>query len=155
MTDRNLFSEIWIPQPIQSVFEFFSSASNLEILTPPWLQFEILTPHPIEMQRGTLLEYRLKLHGFPVRWQTEILDWEPPYKFIDRQNRGPYRKWIHTHTFEENEGGTLVKDHVAYETPGWVLESVINSLFVRPDLERVFEYRRRKLDEIFQGVQHA
>jgi len=155
MPSRNLFSEIWIPQPIQNVFEFFSAAENLEILTPPWLQFQVLTPLPIRMQRGTRLEYRLKLRGIPVRWQTEILDWEPPYRFVDRQNRGPYRIWLHTHTFVEKNDGTLVRDDVVYAVPGWLLEPVIHSLFVRPDLDRVFAYRRRKLEGIFMAGVHA
>jgi ligand-binding SRPBCC domain-containing protein len=140
--------EIWLRQAQEDVFKFFSNAANLDAITPAWLHFQIITPMPVEMHQGTLLEYRLKLKGFPVRWLTEITEWDPPYRFVDRQLKGPYRKWVHTHTFEAKEGGTLVRDQVEYEIAGWIFEPLIHRLFVGPDLERIFQHRRVKLGSI-------
>jgi len=96
------------------VFPFFAEARNLETLTPPWLKFEVLTPAPIVMRPGTLIDYRIRVHGLPIRWRTEITAWDPPHRFVDVQLHGPYTLWHHTHTFEERDGGTLCLDHVRY-----------------------------------------
>lgn len=133
---------VWIPQPIQSVFDFFANAGNLEMLTPPWLHFRILTPQPIEMSDGTIIDYRLKLRLIPIRWRSEISNWHPPVCFVDRQLRGPYREWVHTHSFETNQGGTIVRDDVQYSTPGGRL---VHDLFVGPELKRIFKYRHEVL----------
>jgi ligand-binding SRPBCC domain-containing protein len=93
-----LETRLFLPRPLEIVFPFFADAGNLEILTPPWLRFEIVTPRPIAMRAGALIEYRLRLHGVPLRWQSEITAWEPPHRFVDEQRRGPYRAWIHEHT---------------------------------------------------------
>lgn len=138
--------EIILSFPRDEVFRFFSKAENLEALTPPWVHFSILTPLPIEMREGALIDYRLKIHGFPLRWRTEISTWDPPLRFVDRQLRGPYRSWVHTHTFREIEGGTLVSDRVEYSVWGG---SVVNRLFVRGDVERIFSYRRQALARKF------
>jgi ligand-binding SRPBCC domain-containing protein len=127
------------------VFEFFSDAHQLEQITPPWLHFHVLTPRPVAMFPGALIDYRLRLHWIPIRWRTEISEWNPPFQFVDRQLIGPYRLWQHLHTFEERDGGTLVRDHVDYSSPGGRL---VHSLFVKPDLVRIFNYRRQKLIEI-------
>ena len=132
----------WLARPPGEVFEFFADARNLEALTPPFLRFEILTPDPIRMGAGTLIDYRLRLHGLPVRWRTEITVWEPPRRFADRQVRGPYRWWIHEHTFIEREGGTEMSDRVEYGVPGGAL---INFLLVESDLRRIWEYRNREI----------
>jgi ligand-binding SRPBCC domain-containing protein len=128
------------------VFPFFSEARNLEEITPPWLRFEILTPEPISMAVGTVIDYRLRLRGVPLRWRSEIAAWQPPNRFVDRQVRGPYRLWHHEHLFTERDGGTDVDDVVHYATWGGV---VIDRLFVRRDVARIFAYRARKLREIF------
>jgi ligand-binding SRPBCC domain-containing protein len=141
-----LQTDLWLPKPIQEVFEFFSDAGNLQLITPPWLNFEILTPRPIAMRAGARIDYRLRLHGFPVRWQTEITAWEPPFRFVDEQRRGPYRVWIHEHRFESRNGGTRVEDQVRYRPPGGRL---IEWLFVRRDVNRIFAFRRQKLEELF------
>ena len=94
-----------IDQPIDVVFSFFSDASNLEVLTPPWLNFNILTVLPIKMKTGTQINYKLKLHGIPVKWQSDIKKWDPPNKFVDEQTKGPYTKWVHTHEFTETPHG--------------------------------------------------
>jgi ligand-binding SRPBCC domain-containing protein len=138
--------EVIIPRPLVEVFPFFSDARNLERLTPGWLKFEVLTPDPIEMAPGTLIDYRLRLRGFPIRWRTEITAWEPPHRFVDEQLRGPYRAWIHEHTFEAQGDQTIARDHVRYDHFGGRL---INKLFVARDVEKIFAYRQQKMLEIF------
>ena len=136
--DWCLETQCLIKRPLDEVFEFFQDAYNLELLTPPFLRFEVLTPKPIVMAPGTLIDYRLKLHGIPIRWRTEIRDWNPPFGFVDTQLKGPYRLWHHTHRFSEAEGGTLCSDRVLYRSPGG---SLIHRFFVGPDVERIFKYR--------------
>jgi ligand-binding SRPBCC domain-containing protein len=140
-----LETRVSLPGPRASIFPFFANAGNLESITPPWLRFEVLTPLPITMCAGALIQYRLRLHGIAVRWQTEITVWEPPLRFVDEQRRGPYRKWIHEHTFAECAGGTEMRDFVRYAVPGGWL---VNYLFVRRDVRKIFEYRARKLHEL-------
>lgn len=135
-----------LDRPRDEVFRFFADARNLQILTPPWLDFEILTTGNIEMKTGTWIQYRLRLHGIPVRWDTEIAAWEPPARFVDEQRRGPYRLWRHEHTFLSQDGGTLVRDRVEYAVTGGRL---VQRFFVEPDVKKIFEFRRRKLSEIF------
>jgi ligand-binding SRPBCC domain-containing protein len=139
-------ARLFLPRPLEIVFPFFADAGNLEILTPPWLRFEIVTPRPIVMRSGAFIDYRLRLHGVHLRWQSEITAWEPPHRFVDEQRRGPYRVWIHEHTFTESKGGCEVRDFVRYAAPGGWL---VDRLFVRHDVRRIFEYRTRKLQELF------
>ena len=138
-----------LPVPRADVFPFFAAAENLERLTPPWLHFRILTPTPIAMRRGALIDYRIRLHGLPLRWRTEIAEWEPPFRFVDTQLRGPYRLWVHTHTFTEAPGGTLCEDEVRYAVPGGRL---VDALFVRREVERIFAHRRTALDALLGGT---
>ena len=135
-----------VKRPLTEVFSFFSDAHNLAEITPPELHLKILTPAPIEMFPGTLIDYQLKLHGIPIRWQTEIIEWNPPHGFIDVQRRGPYRLWRHTHTFTETEDGIIVNDLIEYGVWG---NQLINKLFVRPDIEKIFSYRSIQLEKIF------
>jgi ligand-binding SRPBCC domain-containing protein len=146
MKTFSLQKQIWLPRPLAEVFHFFSDATNLETLTPPWLNFQIVTPRPIEMRVGTRIDYQLKIHGILVRWQSEITGWNPPERFVDEQNRGPYRRWIHEHSFQARDGGTTVEDHVQYAVWGGKL---VNRLLVAPDLARIFGYRHHRLVEIF------
>lgn len=132
-----------VERELPEVFEFFSRARNLEALTPPWLSFSVLTPEPIEMRAGTLIDYRLRLHGVPLRWRTLIETWEPGERFVDRQLRGPYELWHHTHTFEAAAGGTMVRDRIRYAIPLGRAGRLADRLFVARDLERVFEFRRQ------------
>lgn len=134
-----------VSQPIDLVFSFFSDAHNLEKLTPPWLKFRVLTPAPITIERGTTIDYRLRIHGLPIRWTSEINIWEPPHRFADRQLRGPYRRWDHEHTFSENGERTLVGDRVDFEVPGGRLPGRLASA----DVRRIFAYRRDRLSELF------
>jgi ligand-binding SRPBCC domain-containing protein len=136
-----------LPGERDEVFSFYADAFNLEAITPPWLGFRVVTPGPIEMQPGAMIEYRLKLHGIPVRWLTEIEIWEPGRRFVDAQVRGPYRLWRHTHSFEDDPGGTRVRDSVSYEIPLGPLGELADRLMVRRDLARIFDYRRRAVVE--------
>lgn len=132
--------------PREAVFGFFADATQLQRITPPWLHFRIVTPPPIEMAEGTLIDYRLRLHGFPIRWRTLISEWSPQERFVDEQIRGPYRQWHHTHDFEATPRGTLVRDTVRYRVPaGWLIER----FFVRRQLRRIFNFRRDALEQIF------
>ncbi len=135
-----------LPAAIEPVFDFFADAGQLERITPPWVNFRVTTPMPIEIQKGTLIDYRLRLRFVPIRWRTLISDWTPTSQFVDEQLKGPYRLWRHLHEFEECEEGTLVRDSVEYRVPGGKL---IERLFVRRDLRRIFEYRYSQLAEIF------
>jgi len=138
-------SELWLPRPRDEVFAFFSNAANLEALTPPWLHFRILTPRPIAMREGTLIDYRIRVHGIPISWQSEITVWDPPCRFLDVQRRGPYRRWTHTHSFEEARAGTTVGDSVEFDVPfsfaiGWL---------VMRDVRQIFAFRRHALLQRF------
>lgn len=141
-----LETRIFFPHSSSRIFAYFSDARNLEPITPPWLRFRILTPLPITMSRGTRILYRLRLHGIPIRWETEITDWEPPFRFVDMQRRGPYRLWIHQHLFEECSGGCRMTDTVRYSVWGGKL---VNSLFVKKDVVRIFRYRAEILRKVF------
>lgn len=144
-----LRKRLWLPQPREIVFEFFSNPQNLDRLTPGWLHFEILSSPPAAMQQGTLLDYRLRLRGIPIRWQSEIIAWDPPEGFIDRQTKGPYSLWIHEHLFEDYDNGILIKDNVEYAVLGG---RIVQKLFVAPDLERIFRYRHQVLEELFNPM---
>ena len=144
--NREYQSELWLPLPPEALFPFFSDAGNLEQTTPPWLHFRVLTPKPIEMKAGALIDYRLKVHGLPMKWRTRITCWDPPHRFEDEQLRGPYRKWVHEHTFEERDGGTVVRDRVEYATP---FDWLVHGILVRPDIERIFDYRTKALRKRF------
>ena len=146
MNEYHFSTELWLPRPRAEVFPFFSEARNLERITPPWLRFEVLTPGPIPMRAGALIDYRITVRGIPLRWRTEIAEWDPPRRFVDVQLRGPYTLWHHTHTFEERDGGTLCGDVVRYRPRGGAL---VNWLFVRRDVERIFRLRQGQLREIF------
>ena len=149
MAIYTLRREQLVPRPLEEVFGFFSDARNLQKITPPWLNFQILTAEPIDIQPGTLLDYRLKWHGFGIRWRTRIVTWNPPHAFTDEQIRGPYRLWNHTHTFTTEAGGTRMVDAVNYQLPLGILGAIAHRLAVRRDLERVFDYRRRAIACLF------
>lgn len=146
MKIHRLQTALWLPRPRDQVFHFFADPRNLERLTPDWLHFEVVSPPEAEVRQGTIFDYRLRLHGFPLRWRSEIAVWEPPCRFVDRQTKGPYSLWVHEHTFEEHDNGTLIGDTVQYAVPGGRL---VQKFFVAPDLERIFKYRHRVLEGIF------
>jgi len=136
---------LFLPHPRVEIFDFFSQAANLQEITPPWLHFELLSP-PRQIFKGTEIDYRLKIHGIPLRWRSKITAWEPPNRFVDEQARGPYRVWIHEHRFTTQNGGTLCEDHVRYAVLGGQL---IAKLFVNRDIRTIFNYRSTRLREIF------
>ena len=139
-------SELWLASRQTEIFPFFAEAKNLGCITPPWLHFEILTPGYIDMGVGTLIDYRISLHGIPVQWMTKITAWEPPFRFVDEQIKGPYRLWIHEHRFEKSGAGTICYDRVQYSIiGGWI----VNRLFVERDVRQIFAFRATKLNELF------
>jgi ligand-binding SRPBCC domain-containing protein len=140
----------------QSVFAFFGDARNLEAITPPTSGFPILTPGPIEMRTGTLIRYRLRVHGLPVGWTTVIREWQPPQRFVDEQLRGPYALWQHTHTFEDDgDGGTVMRDVVRYAIGFGRLGGLAQRLLVRRDLEAIFDYRAARVRELLSAARRA
>ncbi|MBA2522945.1 MAG: SRPBCC family protein [Solirubrobacterales bacterium] len=154
MTNRILRREQVLDVPVERAFDFFSRAENLEAITPPLLRFRITTVGPIEMGVGTLIRYRLRVRGIPVSWLTRIEEWEPPVRFVDRQVRGPYALWHHTHTFEptgnvgEDGEGTLMTDVVRYRQRFGPLGAIAERLVVRRDLERIFDFRRDSIPKL-------
>lgn len=154
-TSHRFRSEVFVPAPIEEVFDFFSRAENLQRITPPALGFHILTPLPIVMRPGALIDYRLKLNGIPLRWRTEITFWEPPHRFVDIQLKGPYRKWIHEHRFEPAPGGTRMLDDLEYELPFGPVGLIVHRLFVRKKVEAIFAHRARVLAEIYPAHEVA
>jgi len=148
----------WLPVEPEALFPFFADAYNLERITPPLLRFHVLTPRPIDMRVGTLLDYRLKVRGMPVRWRTRIAQWHPPHGFTDEQLKGPYVRWHHTHTFTpaigaNGQAGTRCDDRVEYRPPGGPLAPLINRLVVQRDVEAIFRYRAQVLAEVFADGQ--
>lgn len=143
--------EQWIPWPVDEVFAFFADADNLEVITPAWLRFRILGPGPKPLGAGALIAYRLRWRGLPLRWVTEIEEWEPPLCFVDVQRRGPYALWHHTHAFEAYRGGTLMRDEVRYALPLGPLGRLMHRLAIRRDLERIFAYRAVWVSAVFGG----
>jgi ligand-binding SRPBCC domain-containing protein len=135
----------------REVFAFFAQPENLDTITPDDLRFEIVTPRPIAMRAGALIEYRLRLAGVSFRWLTRIEAFEPEERFVDVQLRGPYRSWRHTHAFVEVPEGTLVRDRVEYDLPLGPLGALAHALFVRRRLEQIFAFRRRRIAELLQG----
>ena len=149
MAEYLLQRQALIRARLDEVFDFFSDARNLEQITPPWLHFRIVTPEPIAMQVGTQIRYRLRIAGVPLRWDTRITHWEPGKSFVDRQERGPYRLWSHTHSFETVEDGVLMRDSVRYALPFGPLGRLAHALWVRDALARIFDYRLERIRELF------
>ena len=147
---RLLRAEAWIPLPRDQVFPFFAAAENLERITPPELRFRIVTPLPVEMRQGTLIDYRLSLDGIPFGWRTLISEWDPPFAFTDTQLKGPYHTWIHRHTFDEVDGGTLMRDEVRWRVPLWPLGAVAMPV-VRAKVARIFRHRQESLGALLLG----
>lgn len=146
MRTFSLERQLWLPRTPEELFPFFADARNLGLITPDWLHFEILPKGEVAIARGTLIDYRIRIHGLPLRWRTEISEWNPPHLFVDQQLKGPYRLWHHTHRFEARDGGTLCTDSVRYAPIGGAL---VNALFVKSDVARIFDFRAQKLQELF------
>ena len=121
-----------------------------EWLTPPWLNFKVLTLSPVAIRAGALIDYKIRLRGIPIRWQSEIIVWEPQRRFVDEQRRGPYRLWHHEHSFESRDGGTLCTDVVRYAV--W-FDFAVHALLIRPDIERIFAFRQKVLARLFAKLE--
>jgi ligand-binding SRPBCC domain-containing protein len=141
-----------IPRGKKEVFAFFSEAHNLERITPPFLKFHVLTSGPIAMRAGTLIEYELTLHGLRMRWKTLIEEFVEGSHFVDVQLKGPYKVWRHRHDFEDVEGGTRMTDLVDYELPFGPLGQLARWLFVRRQVEQIFDYRNEVITREFGSV---
>lgn len=144
-----------VRKPLLEVFSFFSKPENLEALTPKNLGFQILTPSPIAMKEGTVIDYTIKIGGFPVRWTTLISSYEPPHMFADLQIKGPYSYWYHTHTFIETDDGTVIGDEVKYSMPLGVLGRFAHALLVRRQLREIFDARSSTIETMFSGHTHS
>lgn len=148
MAEHILTRGLTLDLPRQQVFDFFADAVNLERITPPELNFQIVTPQPIDIKQGTLIDYQLKLRGLPMKWRTEISVWNPPHSFVDRQLSGPYAQWIHRHTFTElEENKTHIEDEVKYRLPLEPLGDIAH-FTVRRELDYIFDYRQKAVAEI-------
>ena len=134
-----------LPGPPEAVFPFFADARNLEAITPPWLRFHVVTPRPIEMRQGTLIEYELKLHGLPISWLTRIDEWVPGERFVDVQLHGPYRLWHHTHELEPAGDGTLMRDTVRYAIGFGPFGEVARRAVIERDLDAIFAFRAERV----------
>ena len=139
-----------MPRKLDEVFSFFARAENLEVLTPDWVHFKILDVAPQPVQEGTLIHYALRVRGLPLRWTSEIVDWDPPNRFVDLQLRGPYKLWRHTHRFIAVGDATRIVDEVLYQLPLGVLGRVARRLFVQRDLEKIFAFREAKIRDLFR-----
>jgi ligand-binding SRPBCC domain-containing protein len=139
-----------LPLPRREVFPFFADAAHLERITPPELQFHIITPRPIVIEVGTLIEFRLRLFGVSFSWLTRIDRWSPPAEFVDEQVRGPYTQWIHTHRFTEANGATLIEDKVDYKLPFFPIGELAYPV-VYFQLKRIFTYRQQAIRNILLG----
>lgn len=141
-----------LPEPPEETFELFGDARNLEDITPPWLGFRVVTPEPITMAPGTLIAYRLRLHGAPIRWLTRIEVWEPGRRFVDVQVSGPYALWHHLHEFApDGDGGTVMRDTVRYGLPFGPFGALAHAVFVRREIEAIFDFRREAVRSRIAG----
>ena len=149
---QHLERSVELARDLDEVHAFFANPENLSLLTPPWLSFEILTPTPLEMRRGAIFDYAIKMRGLPMKWRSLISAWDPPHRFVDEQLRGPYRVWVHEHLFERTPGGTRVTDRIRYAALGG---RIVDRLLVRPDLERIFNYRIERMSALLPPASAA
>lgn len=155
MSVHRLERRQYLDHPLEEVFGFFAAARNLERITPPWLRFEVLTPEPVEMVVGSVIDYRLHLHGVPLGWTSQIEVWEPGRQFVDRALRGPFSLWHHRHRFAASGEGTIVTDEVHYAPPFGVLGELSHPLLVARDLRGIFDHRQASVARILAAEGHA
>jgi ligand-binding SRPBCC domain-containing protein len=138
-----------VPRGLQEVFSFFARAENLQVITPPWLSFSIISVTPAPIQQGSVIRYKLRFHGIPLGWTSEIVEWEPPHRFVDLQLRGPYKLWRHEHRFEAFAGGTRITDMVTLALPFGLLGNLAYKLKFRSDVQKIFAFRDAKIRQLF------
>ncbi len=148
MKDQVFTAEQLVPLPREAVFGFFSDPRNLEAITPPWLRFRIIDQSTEAMGNGTTLSYRLRIRGLPATWCSLISEWTPNERFVDTQIRGPYAKWVHTHSFHDRGDATLIRDHILYRLPLGRLGHWIGGRLVAADVEKIFAYRAARTHEL-------
>jgi len=144
-----LVHEQLVPRKLEEVFDFFSRAENLETLTPGFLHFKIVSVSPLPVQKGTLINYKLRVRGLPLRWTSEIREWNPPTQFVDFQTGDPYKFWHHTHRFIAEGNNTRIMDEVLYDLPFGPLGRLAHSVLVKSDVEKIFRYREMKIQALF------
>ncbi|MGA9528480.1 MAG: SRPBCC family protein [Terriglobales bacterium] len=149
MTAYIFRAEQYVPRSLDEVFHFFSAAENLQQLTPPWMHFRILSVEPAPVRKGTLIRYALRWRIFPIRWTTEIVEWDPPHGFVDVQLKGPYKLWHHEHRFVAKGEGTFISDEVQYALPFGFLGSIAHRLKVKSDVQTIFDYRKKVVRQLF------
>ena len=146
---RTLHRRQWIPRPLDDVFAFFERPENLAEITPPWLGFSLVTPGALTMRSGLTIDYTVRALGRRTRWRSLIAEYHPPHGFRDVQVIGPYRRWDHRHRFSPEDGGTVIDDLVVYEPPLGALGALVDALVIRRQLAAIFDYRRRRIEELF------
>ena len=151
MRKYELRSQVLVPRSLQETFSFFEDPTNLARITPRWLAFQLVTPRP-RMEQRAQIDYRIRWCGIGLRWRSLIVEYEPPFFFIDKQIKGPFRFWEHAHRFHPTEEGTLVEDEVVYELPFGLLGRLVHWALVRRQLESIFCYRQAKLRELLGGL---
>ena len=157
MQQYQLIRQQEVSRPLERIFTFFEKPENLGLITPPSLEFKLLNPSPVEMKLRQIIDYRIRLSGIPMHWQSLISEYNPPYNFADEQQIGPYSYWRHLHQFEQIGSNTRIIDRVIYSLPSYFprpLETTINRLYVAPTLKRIFDYRQRVFAEIFSSGNH-
>lgn len=142
-----------VAAPLEKIFEFFSEAQNLNRITPPWLNFQVIDQSDWNLKVGSLIHYKLAWHGISLEWITRIEEWRPPAMFADSQLKGPYRFWHHVHSFEACDEGTIIRDTVKYAVPLGALGSLFAGWLVRRDVDRIFDYRAKRISEILTSEQ--
>jgi ligand-binding SRPBCC domain-containing protein len=142
----------FIKLPIEEVFNYFSNPSNLQKITPKYLNFKIKNQPPLKMNKGQFFQYQLRVRGIPINWTSLISSYHPPHSFIDEQIKGPYSSWHHTHTFKEENGGTSIFDEVKYSLPLGFIGGIINSIWVKRDLDSIFKYRRKMIEKTLKNI---
>jgi len=151
MAEHILTRKLTLNLPREQIFDFFADAGNLERITPPELNFHIVTPQPIKLEKGSLIDYKLKLRGFSLTWRTEITEWNPPISFVDTALKSPYKQWIHRHVFTEIENGkTLIEDEVKYRLPFEPFGDLAHFM-VRKELNYIFDFRQKTVADILQN----